>query len=358
MHGKTTPAGTMTLDALVNRVDDNPAALARLAHAVFSHGDKERARALCERALSLAPDDGEVRALTSEIFTQDVPAWYFPMVLDRARNRLYEEAIRRTVRPGDLVLEIGAGTGLMTMMAARAGGKVVACDPRSVVADVANEIVARNGLADRVTLFPKLSVDLAVGKELDRPADVVVWDNLSNNLIGAGALPAVEHAARDLARPGARFIPARGGLRIALADDLEQEFVRMGTVEGFDLSAFNRLSPVSYEISTGSRRFVLRSGPTDLFRFDFEGGGPFPEARTELTLTASGGRVSGVVQWIRLQLDDLATHENHPPIEKTSALYPVFYPFHRSVELKPGETLKLHASHDRQSVRIWAELPK
>lgn len=177
-------------------------------------------------------------------------------------------------------------------------------------------------------------------------------------MIGAGALPAVEQAVRRLARPGARFLPARGAIRVALAEDREPNFNRMGIVEGFDLSPFNRLAAPHYNMSYEKERFVLRGEPADLFYFDFESGGPFPERHTSAVLTATGGIVNGIAQWMRLDLDEESRYENRPPIYRTAALGPLFHPLVQPVELESGDTLTVYGAHDRVTLNIWAEAPR
>jgi protein arginine N-methyltransferase 7 len=110
-----------TFETLLNHIADKPVLLARLAHLIVAKGSSERARELCARAVELAPGNAEVLALAAEVFSHGVPAWYFPLVQDSGRNKIYELAFRRAIRPGSRVLDIGAGTGLFAMMAARAG---------------------------------------------------------------------------------------------------------------------------------------------------------------------------------------------------------------------------------------------
>src|SRR5205807_7574512 len=153
------------------------------------------------------------------------------------------------IQPGCRVLDTGTGTGLLAMMAARAGAaEVVTCESNPAVAAVASEIIARNGFADRIRVIAKSSADLEVGVDLAEPADVLVWDILGSNMIGAGALPVIEQAIRRLMRPSAPVIPACGTVRTALAEDREAHRRQMHVVEGFDLSPFNRLAAPCYTI--------------------------------------------------------------------------------------------------------------
>lgn len=347
---------TATLETLLSKVANQPVMLARLAQVLFTKGQAERARELCMQAITLAPGNGEVRALAAGVFSHDVAGWYFPMVQDRIRLAAYEMAMRRAIRPGCRVLEIGTGTGLYAMMAARAGAaEVVTCESNPVIAATASEIIARNGFADRVRVIVKNAADLEVGIDLSDRADVLVWDVLRSNMIGAGALPIMEMAVRRLIRPGAPVIPARGTIRIALVEDREAHCRRMQIVEGFDLSPFNRLAAPAYTILVGDQRLVLRSEPKDLFCFDFQSGGPFPEARSTTSLTATGGCVNGIAQWVRFQMNEESSYENPPSVGAVSTFGVVFYPLNRPIEMAPGTQLTVSGAHDKQSLRIWAD---
>jgi protein-L-isoaspartate O-methyltransferase len=347
------------LETLLDQIGNKPVVLVRLACLLLAKGEGERARELCARAVALAPRNGEVHAIAAEVLSHEVPNWYFVMVRDRARHMAYESAFRRIIRRESRVLDIGAGTGLFAMMAARAGAaEVITCEARPAVAAAVSDILAENGLANRVRVIAKHSSDLEIGVDLDGPADVIVWDNTSNNMIGAGALPTVEQAVRWLARSGAPIIPARGIIRVALAEDREAHRRQMQIVEGFDLSAFNRLATPSYAISVGSARLALRSKPADLFRFDFQRGGPFPEARASVSLCSEGGPVNGIAQWVRFETDEEGWYENIPCPETISAFDALFYPLSWPIEMTAGDTTTVCGSHDRQALCIWGEVSK
>src|SRR5262249_40856432 len=148
--------GTPTLDSLLSHLADKPVLLARLACLLLAKGESERARVLAAQSVAHAPLNPEVHAIAAEIFSHDVPRWYFRMIRDEVRHRAYDMALRRAIRPGSRVLDIGTGTGLLAMMAARAGAaEVVTCERNSAVAAVASEIITRNGFADKVHVVAK-----------------------------------------------------------------------------------------------------------------------------------------------------------------------------------------------------------
>jgi hypothetical protein len=131
----------------------------------------------------------------------------------------------------------------------------------------------------------------------------------------------------------------------------------MHVVEGFDLSPFNKLARPCYSVKVGDDQLTLRSAPADLFSFDFQSGGPFPEARATVTLEAFGGRVNGIAQWNFFQIDNDGWYENRPSVGVISAFEVLFFPLMQSIELKPGDALEVCGAHDRRSLRIWAEAP-
>jgi len=347
---------THGLEPLLAEVEGKPHAMVALARLMHSSANAERAVALAARALELAPQDGEVCAIAAEVLSAGVPRWHFEIVRDHPRNDAYEAALRRAVFPGCKVLEIGTGTGLLAMMAARAGAaEVITCEANFAVAMAAKKIIALNGYADRVRVIVKHSTALDVEADMGGPADILVSEIISNDLLSEEVLPAVEHARRHLVKPDAAIIPLRGRIRVALAYDDERLDAMIGHAAGFDLTPFNALASPHDEIYVGASRLTLRSDPVDLFTFDFAAEKTFPGAKCARTLRAHGRRINGIAQWIALDMDGEGVFENPPSPGTTSSWMTVFYPFKRDVSMTENQEVVVHARHDRGGLRIWTE---
>jgi predicted O-methyltransferase YrrM len=340
-------------EALIARAEGNAAAMAALSRLLRTDGWKEAAADLAARALALAPHDAEVRAIATEILSADVPTWHFAIVRDTARNLAYEQALQRTVTPGCRVLEIGTGSGILSMMAVRAGAAhVYTCEMEPAVALAARDVIAKNGMAEHITVISKHSTAVEAD-EIGELADVFVSELISNDMLAESPLPVLEDAIARLVKPGAAIIPARGQVRVALAHDAHMDARRLGTISGFDLSVFNRVAPAFYQIGAGSPRLTLRSDVADLFDFGFETCGPWPAPRHQVEVRASGGPINGIAQWIAMDMGHGVRYENRPGPGAASSWAILFHPFAETHEFESGQSCRIFGHHDRAALRIW-----
>lgn len=335
-------------------VKNRPDAMIALARQYAAAGETERAIALAAEARELVSGDGESATLAAEMLSDAVPAWHFTLLRDALRNQAYDAAIRRAVTPGCTVLEIGTGSGILAMMAARAGARVVTCESNPPVAAAARAVIAANGLADRIRVVGKRSFELDPRADLGGPADILVSEIVSNDFVSEGVLAAHGDAVARLLKPDARVIPARGRVRVALADDRDWANLRLGMVSGFDLSPFNRVARPFREVTSDSPRIALRSDPADLFTFDLAAPGPWRDRRTRMSLSATGGTVNGILQWISIDLDG-EIYENRPGDGMRSCWAPLLWPFTEARDTHAGDFVVIGGYHTEDRVRVWRE---
>ena len=131
------------------------------------------------------------------------PVEHARMLHDDRRTDDYIAALRQAVRPADIVLDIGTGSGVLAIAAARAGARHVYAVEASDIADVAERVFAANGVQDRVTLIRGWSRDI----KLSEPADLLVAEVIGNEPLEEEILETTLDARRRLLKPGARLIP-------------------------------------------------------------------------------------------------------------------------------------------------------
>jgi SAM-dependent methyltransferase len=332
----------------------SPPNLVRLGCSLMASGKGGQAVAIIERMLEDHPDDPMWREAARAVLSNGVPGYHRSMLADSSRNLAYARAIGETVAAGDMVLDIGAGSGLLAMMAAEAGArKVVACEANPALAATAREIVRRNGYADIVDVVAERSTALQRSGALAEGADVIVSEIFSHTLIDEGAIRSLNHGMKMLARPGARIVPASASVQVALVEYTGDMAPPLGLVAGFDLALFERHLPSATTVPVKSRHLHLRSPAKPPFDFDFTRGEAPSERRTELALTSSGGLVTGIVQWIALQLTGSTAVENAPGPDRSSHWPCVVYPFDDPLDTSAGEEVRIEGWHGDLRLRIW-----
>lgn len=128
------------------------------------------------------------------------------MLADRPRMSAYDQALAEAVEPGSVVVDVGAGTLALTMLALRHGaGHVYAIEADPEMSAVAERIVATNDLKEKVTL---IEGDARLAK-LPRKADVVVSEMMGNLGPEEDMMRVVEAVSRRNLREGGVIIPKR-----------------------------------------------------------------------------------------------------------------------------------------------------
>ena len=329
-----------------------PGAASTLGRLMMKAGDWTRVAALVEQLRNDHPGDPEVESLVQDILSYPVPAWHGRMLADAERNDAYERAISRAVSGGQTLLDIGTGSGLLAMIAARAGASVVyGCEANGALAATAQEIAIQNGFTDTIHILNKHSTELDRDGDLQGGVDVIVAEVFGSSLLSEGALRTFRHAAGNLLRAGGQIIPAKAVIRVALAHyDFEQ--TGLVNVQGFDLSRFGRhLKPTRW-VPVGSPRLQLRSEPANLFSFDLQSGCEFQSERVALKLSCRGGAANGVVRWIQLTLDGEETYENIPEQGRKAHWDAGFTALPHEVAHQTD--VLLGAVHDMEHVCIWS----
>lgn len=127
------------------------------------------------------------------------------MLRDRVRNEAYQRAIQQVVKPGDVVLDIGAGTGILSIFAAAAGARRVFAVERTRVASIARTMIARNGYENVIQVLEQDVEDV----ELPEKVDVIVSEWMGGFGVDENMLAPQVIARQRFLKPGGKMIPAK-----------------------------------------------------------------------------------------------------------------------------------------------------
>lgn len=257
---------------------------------------------------------------------------------DAQRVNAFARAIAAVVKPGSVVVDLGCGSGILGLLACRAGAARVYAIDGGGMAEVAEAIAAANGYADRVTIVRGHSQHVS----LPERADVVVGDQMGGFGFEAGIIEYFADARRRFLKPDGRFVPRRLSLWVA---PIERQDVRNDAAfwstrpAGFDMSpaqtiASNSGYPRRVEatdlLAPGCRAATLVLGD-DNACFGFT---------VDITIQRSGA-MHGVAGWFTADMADTVGMTNAPGdpqrINRRNAIFPIAQP----VAVAPGELVRV-----------------
>jgi protein arginine N-methyltransferase 1 len=144
------------------------------------------------------------------------------MIGDSVRFNGYAKAISRSVRAGDVVAEIGCGPAVFALLACQVGAKRVYAIETEGIIDVARQIAAATGFADRIQFFQNDSRKV----ELPERVDVIVSDIRGALPLFDGAVASLQDARRRFLAPSGVMIPRRDILKAAIVE-AEKSYSRL-----------------------------------------------------------------------------------------------------------------------------------
>ena len=266
-------------------------------------------------------------------------AAYGSMIADVGRTACYARALQARVSPGAAVLDIGTGSGILALLACRAGArKVYALEPDDVI-QVAREAAAASGFADRVQFLQANS--LAV--DLPEPVDGIVADLHGVLPIFGTSIASLLDARDRFLKPGGWMIPSRESLFVAviscptrhasLIEPWQSEY-------GFDFSGarartMNRWNRALVE----SKELVVAPQSWATLNYQ-ELRTPSVSGKASWTLSR---RVTahGLCVWFGCEVAPGIGFSNSPTEEERHVYRQAFFPWPRSTELQVGDSVSV-----------------
>jgi protein arginine N-methyltransferase 1 len=262
---------------------------------------------------------------------------------DSGRFDAYANAIARAVRPGDVVLEIGCGPGVFSLLACRAGAKRVYAIETDDTIHLAKQLALANGFAERIKFLQSDSRRT----ELPEHANVIVADI-------RGALPLFEHAISSMEDARQRFL-APGGIMIPHRDTLQAAVMEateyykgltapwQKAVESLDLSSalsliLNEKHGVSFKPGQ------LLTQPLTCHVLDYNAGAATHAVAALRFRVARAGTAHGLCLWFETQLFEGIGYSSGPG--GASTIYgQAFLPWLEAVDVTEGQEIQveLHA---------------
>jgi protein arginine N-methyltransferase 1 len=266
---------------------------------------------------------------------------HITMLSDDERMNAYFTALQKAIIPGEsVVVDIGTGTGVLAMMAARLGAKKVHAIEMGKIANIAEKLIRENALNNVITIHRGLSNDTV----LPEKADIIVSETMGFTGFEESIVEIFADATRRLAKPNAILIPHSVTLYLAPTGDqtIEHTFLEFWDtpIQSIDFSWLKKIAANNMY----SRQFFtdedLVSQPQEAFTLSL---GTHQETKSVSKLSYSiekTGVLSGIVGWFSVDMGYGCTL-NTKPMEKNDQGHwqQFFIPFEKNIEASKGNTL-------------------
>jgi type I protein arginine methyltransferase len=245
------------------------------------------------------------------------------MLADQPRMNFYHAAISRYIHPGDRVIDLGTGTGILAAFAARQGAdKVYALDHSAIIKDA--QILATDNQVEAVEFVATHSTAFT-GIE---PVDVILHEQMGDGLFDEDMVANVTDLRDRLLKPGGRIIPSNFEFYcepVKIHDHRCVPFIWELNVHGYDYSALDRHRPQEssyYQMTSCDQNLVecFLGQPTPVLTMDLhtieESALPHEIVFSRTILRS--GRLDGFAIYFRTSVDvDLSLSSN--PIDPQRA---------------------------------------
>ncbi len=280
----------------------------------------------------------------------DTAGIHVAMLNDRVRTTRFLAGIREVVRPGDVVVDIGTGTGVLAIAAAQAGARHVYAVEETGIGQVAQTLFEANGVADRITLLTGRSTAI----ELPERADVLVSEIIGNEPLGEQVLEVFVDARTRLLKPDARMVPSAlriCGLPVEIPEEkLARHVFRAEALENWRSWYGIDLDPLAMAIPGAPSYFLLRpqkarhwrvlAEPALLLELDLR---TFTDQEIEVTRTVTAtasGSLNGVLIYFELALGPTTTLSTNPlQVDPTNCWYSLVWFVADAPSVAPGDPI-------------------
>ncbi len=257
---------------------------------------------------------------------------------DQARLGAFRKALAESVRPDDIVLDLGTGTGILGMLACEAGAARVYAVDSGPIAGVARAVVAANGLDGRMTVVREHSTVV----RLPEPVSLILTDQIGNFGFNAGLFEYISDACTRLMAPGGRTIPCWIELWTA---PVEHEVIRRNV-------AFWSQRPAGFDYGPAATIAQSTGYPVEIAAGQLLGPGAMtirvepptstgPLAGTAATTITRAGILDGVAGWFHAGLSPSVVLTNAPGAPGQIDRRQVVLPLKTPRPVQPGNRIEI-----------------
>jgi protein arginine N-methyltransferase 1 len=276
------------------------------------------------------------------------------MLADRGRVASYQEAIHKVVKPGDIVADIGTGSGILAFFAVQAGArKVYAVEQGDIIED-AKKLAEINGFADKIVFIKGRSDKI----ELPEKVDVIVSELLGSFGLEESVFKSTIDARRRFLKSGGRLIPDWLELYLVPVESeaIWEEHIGFWSngLGGLDFSAVEGYAVSQRYITDCSSGVSQLAAPSMITHISFDEIDKVPSVFHGESVIGKTGDLHGLVGYFRTGLSSGVILSTAPE-EPQTHWRQTFFPMQEAVSVEVGDEIRYQIRAIRQGNTVFWE---
>jgi type I protein arginine methyltransferase len=265
------------------------------------------------------------------------------MLADKVRCDAYWEGLNKHIEEGDVVVDLGTGSGVLAFFASRAGAAKVHAIEHGPLADAAAAVAADNGI-DNVEIHRTHSTKF----ELPEKVDVIVHEQIGEVLFNERVIENVVDLRDRVLKPGGKILPAHLSLFIEPIELSAAGYLPYAWQQRLHGIDFRALKPWADEQPQGYRfrteepfpfgRRLATAAPALVVDLHTAGADALPRALTIEREVTAAGNLDGMAVYFEAGFDEELRFDNAPDSPVTSWAIPLLRTERTAVA--PGQTIR------------------
>lgn len=267
------------------------------------------------------------------------------MLGDKARINTYYKAIQKHVKEGDVVIDLGTGTGILSFMASKKNPKTIFAIEHGNIIESAKKAAVQNGIKN-IKFINMNSKDFTS----DEKVDILIHEQIGALLFDENMVDNILDLRDRILKKGGKILPGRFEYFVEPVHIKNEEtvpYIWEQNIHGINFECF---SDLKHEIGGNYGRLLIRPDAVDYFLseperilyFDMEtmSRDIIPNKFELKRKVLRSGELNGLIIFFNIIFDEDITLSTSPFISKTHWNIPLLRT--ESVQCKVGDILKIN----------------